>query len=210
MEIADQIILGNYAGQPVVWMVIGEKNGRFLLLSRDVLDYRPYHPVDTSREHIGEDYYETNWGDCELRQWLNGEFARTAFTAEELTHIPVVTVDHPSIYRTLHSFFSGREQVEDRIFLLSEEEVNRYLTNKTDRLALLTDYAHSQAKDKDVCPLRNYGAYWLRNTVNSGYGAHARYIYNSVFRDKLLGGLVESATVWSTDVGVRPAMWYQP
>lgn len=208
MKLADQITLGTYAGQPIVWKAIGEKDGRFLLLSRDVLDYRPFHPVDTSEGMGAKSYDETNWGDCELRQWLNGTFAQTAFTVEELAHIPVVTVAYPTIYKTLHSFFRGTGQVENQIFLLSEEEVKQYLTEENDRLALLTDYARSRAKD--VCPLRNYGAYWLRTTERMGYGAHAQYIYNSVFRDKLLGASVGAAGVWSTDIGVRPAMWYQP
>lgn len=210
MNIGDQITLGIYAGDAVVWKAIAEENGRFLLLSEKVLDYRPFHPVDISEKLSGQEYYETNWGSCELRQWLNGAFFSNTFAAEEAAHIPAVSVTHPSYYMTLYSSFPGTGQTEDRIFLLSKEEVEQYLPKQSDRAALLTEYARGQARD--VCALRNYGAWWLRTTVRNGYGAHCLYVYNSVHREKFLGAIISSmgAGVWSTDVGVRPAMWYQP
>lgn len=156
-------------------------------------------------------YYETNWGSCELRSWLNGEFAAAAFAEEELARIPVVTVSHPKYYKTLYSFFFGDATCEDRVFLLSKQEVERYLTDENDMAARLTDYALAQARESDVCALRNYGSWWLRTTVRQGYGAHCFYIYNSVHNGKPLGPMVSpmGAEVWSRDVGVRPAMWYQ-
>lgn len=214
MNIGDRITVGVWAGEPIVWKAIEQQKGRFLLLSEKVLEYRPFHPVDTSEGMGAKSYYETNWGSCELRSWLNGEFCTAAFTGEELTRIPAVIVSHPEFYKTLYSFFSGDVTCEDRIFLLSKAEVERYLTDENDMAARLTDHALAQARESDVCPLRNHGAWWLRTTVREGYGASSLYVLNSVhtirgqtFVSVRIGS--SGAKVWSRDVGVRPAMWYQ-
>ena len=208
MKIGDQITLGNYAGEPVVWQVIAEKEGRFLLLSTHVLEIRPMHPTDTSLEQKpGASYYETDWKTCELRQWLNGEFA-ASFTEEELAHIPAVSVSYVEIYKTLHSFFQGEEKVEDRFFPLSEEELKKYVPSEGDRVAVLSDHAKTQFTK--AVPYRAWGSWWLRTSVRYGYGAHCKYVNNCVRSEKLLGTVISETAVWSAEVGVRPAMWYMP
>lgn len=210
MNIGERITLGNHGAEPIVWKAIAREDSRYLLLSERVLDYRPFHPVDISQSMGYKDYYETDWGNCELRSWLNGEFADSAFSAEELAHIPTVTVEYNTVYKTLHSFYRGTEKSEDRIFLLSEEECRKYLSDEDDRVARLTEYARTQAQD--VCPQRNYGAWWLRTIIRDGYGGHSLYVYNFVRDGQLVSAILSptGAEAWSRDVGVRPAMWYQP
>lgn len=207
MNIGDQITFGNYCGEPIEWQVIAEKEGRFLLLSTHVLEIRPFHPVDESeKQNPAQGYYETDWESCELRQWLNGEFA-AAFSGEELAHIPSTAVTYTQIYKTLYSFFRGEKQTEDRIFLLSEDQLKKHLPNEADRAAILTDHAKAQL---NPCPYRAWGSWWLCESVRYGYGAHCKYVNNSVWGEKILGTVIGEASVWSTDVGVRPALWYKP
>ena len=208
MKTGETIILGNYAGEPIQWQVIAEKDGAFLLLSRKVLEIRPLHPVDESeKQNPAEGYYETDWESCELRQWLNGEFAAAAFSGEELAHIPSTSVTFTRIYKTLYSFFRGESTAEDRIFLLSEDQMKKYLPSEADRAAILTDHAKAQLK---ACPHRAWGSWWLCESVHYGYGAHCRYVNNCVWNEKFLGTTLGEAAVWSNDVGIRPALWYKP
>lgn len=207
MKINDQITLGNYAGEPIEWQVIAEAEGRVLLLSRKVLEIRPFHPVDESeKQNPAQGYYETDWKSCELRSWLNGEFAAAAFSQEELARIPSSSVTYNQIYKTLHSFFQGEKQTEDKIFLLSEVQLQKYLPNEADRAAILTDHAQAQLK---ACPHRAWGSWWLCASVRYGYGAHCKYVNNCVRDGKFLGTTIGETAVWAGDVGVRPAMWYQ-
>lgn len=208
MKINDQIILGNFAGEPIVWQVIAEADGAFLLLSRKVLEIRPFHPVDESgKQNPAQGYYETDWESCELRRWLNGKFAAAAFSEEDLSHITAATVPYNRFYMTLHSFFRGEGETEDRIFLLSEAQLKRHLPKEADRAAILTNHAQAQRK---ACPHRAWGSWWLCESVRYGYGAHCKYVNNCVRDGKFLGTTIGEAAVWAGDVGVRPAMWYKP
>lgn len=208
MRTGETVILGNYAGESIEWLAIAEKDGAFLLLSKKVLEIRPLHPVDESeKQNPAESYYETDWESCELRQWLNGEFAAAAFSEEELSRIIPTTVPYKRIYKTLYSFFRGEGETEDRIFLLSEDQLKTHLPNEADRAAILTDHAKAQLK---ACPYRAWGSWWLCESVRYGYGAHCKYVNNSVWGEKFLGTVLSEASVWATDVGVRPALWYKP
>ena len=66
---------GNYGGQPIQWIVVESdiKNNRVLLLSRDVIDSKPFHVWKE----------EVSWESCSLRRWLNRTFYQEAFSAEE-------------------------------------------------------------------------------------------------------------------------------
>ena len=208
MQTGETVILGNYAGEPIEWLAIAEKDGSFLLLSTHVLEIRPFHPVDESEgQDSAEGYYETDWESCELRQWLNGEFAAAAFSGEELARIPGTAVTYTRIYKTLYSFFRGEAQTEDKLFLLSAAQLKKYLPSEANRAAILTDHAMAQLK---ACPHRAWGSWWLCESVHFGYGAHCRYVNNCVWNEKFLGTTLGETAVWSGDVGVRPAMWYKP
>lgn len=209
MKTGDLIKLGRYAGEEIVWKVIAEENGKFLLLSEKVLEYRPFHPLPVPKELYGKDYMETNWGNCELRQWLNGEFLSCAFTEDERNHIPVSDVLYPTFYKTLHSRYPGESTCQDRIFLLTQGQARLYLS-EADQIARLTDHALAQANTIAVNPLKMYGAWWLRTTIGQGFDGSCLYVYNSVFGEKLYAMISSmGADFTARDIGVRPAVWYQ-
>jgi len=211
MQIGDTITLGSYAAEPVEWKAIAQKDGKFLLLSCRILDIRPLHPVDESEKmNHQESYYETGWRECELRNWLNGAFAESVFTPEEFAHIPPVTHSYVSVYKTLHSFFKGDEQTQDRVFLLSEEEFFRFLTDSRDRIGVPTQQLARRWTYTGPHP-ELFGQryqWWLRDSVRIGYGAHCKAVGNT--GADAAPGKDYGPSVWSKDVGVRPAVWYIP
>lgn len=74
------------------------QNGKALLLSKDILEYRQFNWIS----------YNATWVDSNIRNWLHNDFYTTAFTkAEQAAIVPV------AVQGTL--FF----QVYDRVFLLS-------------------------------------------------------------------------------------------
>lgn len=73
LKIGDFIKFGSYAGQPVIWRVIGtDRVGQPLLLSDRVLTYKAFDAAGSQhqsaeRKSFGSNFYPTST----LRQWLN-------------------------------------------------------------------------------------------------------------------------------------------
>lgn len=90
---------------------VDEERGRALLLSRYVLDWKPFDA------RVGEEepeYY--SWDDGTLRSWLNGKFVDAAFEDEDLE---LLEGDLP---------FAP----EDKVHLLSAEDIRRYFPDDYD------------------------------------------------------------------------------
>ena len=136
---------------------------KWLMLSRDILEIRQYHPED-AYEHLhdySKDFQAVDWSSCELREWLNGEFFEKAFTAEEAEQIQREKVYYSTQYKTLHSRFSSERSVEDKVFVLSYGEMTYYLPDSKDRYAGITVHAKEQLTAPRAL-LKN-GAWWVRN-----------------------------------------------
>ena len=63
--------------EPIEWIVLSKTGTRMTLLSRYMIDVRPYHKRDEA----------VNWQTSTLNAWLNDSFKKIAFTAEELNLI---------------------------------------------------------------------------------------------------------------------------
>lgn len=78
-KVGDIISLGNYeqdndtenGKEPIEWMVLAVEDNKALLVSVHVLEEIVYH----------EKFEDTSWKDCTLREWLNKEFYKEAFTS---------------------------------------------------------------------------------------------------------------------------------
>ena len=63
--------------EKIEWIVLDVQDGKSLLLSKYLLDSKPYN------DSIGE----TTWAECSLREWLNHEFMDSAFTGRDQERI---------------------------------------------------------------------------------------------------------------------------
>lgn len=116
----DIVALGTYEQngdnsntEPILWKAL-HREGRFvLLISQEVLEYRPYH----------DNAIAVSWMDSSLRDWLNKEFYDTAFNADETRMI--------------------RKQNDDHVRLLSVDQMKEYLTSEAERVATPTEFASS-------------------------------------------------------------------
>ena len=119
--------------EPIEWLVLEKDDESALLLSRNVLDSVLYH----------ERYEEVTWETCTLREWLNTEFVNTAFTEEDQARLVLTTVtaDPGRTKKT-----DQGNDTQDRVFLLSYEEVKRLLPEENMRKGFLTPYAMERGK----------------------------------------------------------------
>ena len=169
--------------ETIEWLVLDKTDEKALVISKYALDCKPYNTNDVN----------VTWESCSLRNWLNDYFINTAFSEVEKFVIPtvIVSADKNPEYNT----YSGNPS-QDKIFLLSTAEVNKYLGFRDACQCEPTKYAKVQglfASEYGVC------GWWLRNQGKYPNFAVNVYVGGSIDKQGL--------HVYRTDVGVRPAMW---
>ena len=94
------------------WVVLDVQDGKALIISQYSIAAKPFH----------QNYKKNTWETCTLRSWLNQDFLNEAFTATEQARILGTTVSAAS---------AGEKDTQDRLFLLSAEEVQQYFATGT-------------------------------------------------------------------------------
>lgn len=180
--------------EPIEWVVIASEEDRVLAITRDSLLFTKY--ADTIMT-------DTGWENSYLRSWMNNDFYNEAFTDSEKSAILTSKLNNEanSVYKTE----PGCGVTEDKIFALSEKEVNTYFKTDLERTALCSEYALNRVYDE-----YGYGAafryadsgtsyWWLRTPGVNGYSA--MFVdYNGV---PLEFGMANANYI----VAARPAMW---
>lgn len=141
------------------WIILEKEGDKVLLISEDCIADRKYN-IDSP----------VTWETCALRHWLNDIYYNSAFNENEKSMIvktKVVNKDNAD----------GGNDTDDYIFLLSIDEVNKYL---------------------DIRQASLGRSWWLRSM---GYGGdNAAYVESTGIVSKY-GKDVD------IDSGVRPALW---
>jgi len=160
------------------WRVLDVAEGKALIITEDVLEQRAYDARDTG----------VTWETSDLRKYLNGEFLQT-FTQEEQEKIIEMRIENPD--KSVHGT-QGGNSTDDKIFLLSLEEAERYFADDNDRIA---DYG----RDGTVIWAYIELGWWLRTPGNESGSAISVSPNGSIDIDG--GGVGGSAHE------VRPALW---
>lgn len=105
--------------EPIHWRILARDGDRALLVSYYALDKRALHNTK----------HPVTWADSALRQWLNNDFLSAAFTAEEQALIVLTPVD---------SLCGDTAITQDRLFLLSYDELCQYMPVDSYRIAKST------------------------------------------------------------------------
>jgi hypothetical protein len=180
----------------IEWLVLARDGNKALLLSRYGLDTKPYN----------EKYVDITWEKCTLRTWLNGTFLSKAFTAQEQKGILTTTVDN-SKSQGYSEWTSGGNNTEDRVFLLSYAEANKYLG--------VTRYDSENTKSR-VAPTAYalaQGAYTIDSNMTVDGAAAGLWWLRSPGRFQVFaadvgtGGSLGNSNVDGGSGCVRPALW---
>ena len=120
----------NNGQEMIEWRVLAVQNDKALVISKYALDAVSYHTTLSG----------VTWENSYMRKWLNDSFYNIAFTANEKNQILLSSVSNPDnpSYRT-----RGGNQTQDRLFLLSIDEANRYFSSNSARKGYPTPYAAS-------------------------------------------------------------------
>ena len=190
-EIGDTISFGSYQYDSnglssIEWIVIDEDENKLLLLSRYALDCQPYNSRKT----------DVTWESSSLRQWLNGTFYQAAFNSSEKAKIVETTVaaDHNPQYPT-----DPGNDTHDHVFLLSIDELSRYLRTDEERSCRATQFAFDQGAYEN--PSTGCCWWWLRSPGISLSDAASVNSDGSIDYD--------DGTVNASTCAVRPVIWIQ-
>ena len=178
--------------EKIEWIVLDVQDGKSLLLSKYLLDSKPYN------DRIGE----ITWAECSLREWLNHEFMDSAFTGRDQERILPTRVENEA---QEDSRASGGEDTLDQVFLLSYREAYlQYLSGQSARQCAPTDYAIAQgSRASDMCFSygRGTGPWWLRTPGRDQESVTVvRY-------DGTSDGINGTEHAAMGHIAVRPAMW---
>lgn len=173
--------------EDIEWIVLAKDIDKMLVISDKAIDCKPYH----------SSYGNTTWEECSLRRWLNDTFVNEAFTPEEQEKILTtnVTADANPDYDT-----DAGNDTEDKVFLLSIEEANRYFNNDSERRCIPTEYAKANGAFTYKIDGTTNCFWWLRS--QGGYSNKSASVVNSDGTVGKYGNAVDD----NRDC-VRPAMW---
>ena len=204
--------------EPIEWRVLDMNDeGQILILSKKVLDVKPYNTTDI----------DITWEKSTIRSWLNGypasyntvgtdftqdNFINVAFTADEQAKIVASSV--PADANPKNATFPGNATT-DKIFLLSIAEAQNYFSSDPARdparRADATRYAiqkgvgvvgsksNEYTEDGTCTDVHCHAYWWLRSPGFKTVLADVVYSDGSVF---FLGNSVDLV-----NRGVRPALW---
>ena len=173
--------------EPIDWVVLDKKDRSLLLISKQALDCSEYH-MD-----YGDDDSVT-WESSFVRAWLNDSIYNEIFNTEEQELIQTTTVsdDKNPQYK-----IPAGNATSDKIFFLSIQEAEKYLTSDSSRLCKATEYAVGRGADVNADSGDCY--WWLRTSgENHQYTAYI----NNDGSISYAGGSASDGTVC-----IRPALW---
>lgn len=200
MKIGDQLTFGDYE-----WQVLDVQEDRALIMTSVITELRNYH---SKNEDI-------TWKDCELRQYLNGEFYNR-FKAEEKARI--LQVQNMNKGNPWYNV-DGGEDTLDSIFILSMDEVVRSYFGDSSRLLDFPkknqrywfDRKDENNPKRRTTYLNSIWWWWVRTP-----GKHQRvavYIHGDGNIGIQGNGIAKRSTnvihpvASDTRGGIRPAMW---
>lgn len=113
--------------EPIEWFVLDVRDGKALLLSKDILDVHVLYTEQQSSKIV-------TWKNSELRRWLNNEFKNEAFTVLEQNSIPISYIQNTDSIAFYNNYSDGYgynyaaycEDTYDQVFALSYQEVIKY------------------------------------------------------------------------------------
>lgn len=146
-RLREYITLGSYeqdgndgnGKEPIEWLVLSQDDDKLLVVSKYCLDYLTY-PDDWTSNIV--------WETCSLRSYLNSDFYTDSFTEDEQQQI-IRSENQNKASEDYYSTVDGND-TDDNVFLLSIDEVQKYLpamtATESSKRAYGTDYLYDILK----------------------------------------------------------------
>ena len=104
------------------WLVLDVQPGKALLMTKHCVEQRQYHSI----------YTDITWANCTLRQYLGSEFLGKFEASDQCRILTTRNVNSDNPWWNTH----GGVATDDKIFLLSLDEVVAYFGGNTAKVQL--------------------------------------------------------------------------
>ncbi|WP_155991362.1 DUF6273 domain-containing protein [Oribacterium sp. FC2011] len=198
MSSRNQVQFGRYemGGQilAIDWQILEAKEEKILIISKYAIDEKPFSKLGGW----------TSWESSDLRSWLNKSFIETSFDEDEQLLIGRTKLKTRAYHNT-YDREEYTEETEDRIFLLSVDEVQKYFPSDSSRRLQPTLALKAVSKNK----LDSRGCiWWLRSQVNMNKLKIGSSFLACVTEYGGIGIAENSQGKPSNQIAcIRPAMW---
>jgi len=171
------------------WRVLDVQNDKALILSDRILTLRQYH---SNRNEV------VTWENSDIRAWLNGEFYDETFSADEKSRIFQARIENKD--NEWHET-PGGNATNDRLFLLSLEEVVRYFGDSGQLNTRSSSPINDAYNSLRTATFEGSNRWWWVRSPGSGNNRAAN-INNNGFIDVSGSNIVDN-----NNGGIRPALW---
>lgn len=205
VEVGDYIEFGSYeqdndisnGKEEIEWVVLAKQDNKILVTSKYILDYRKFNETNTI----------VSWGTSTIRTWLNEGFYNEAFNISEQGLIfETLNTNENTFIKENDKMnpISGSNETNDKVFLLSFDEVFNNFDSITSRETTATKYAISSGAQE------GFNAYWLRTGVaveqrRTGYVSIDGSILGYNNNENGYITLEGFSNIYK--MGIRPALW---
>ncbi len=165
--------------EDIEWIVLEVKDGKALLISKYVLDFKKYKEASPH-----------SWANSEVRTFLNGAFYNEVFNIEEVEKIQTPTLSPDQT----QEFSVSKVSAKDKVFLLDITETMTYFRGENERKCEMTAFAKANSPQ----PNQNSNlSEWLLRVVTEDQ------------KNPYVVGIAGDISTHSGRLinGVRPAIW---
>lgn len=180
--------------EPIRWQILSNGSGSYYLLSSKLLDVCKYYADYDNRIIDGNTVFANNYGQSDIRNWLNGEFFNSAFALND-TYVQQTIVNNKAASTNAANNEYACADTQDKVYLpCYADYINTDLgftaaaETSPARQCKTTDYARVRGAWCNTTKALSYnGSYWTRSpsaefyycawNVNSG-GVLSEYVVN--------------------------------
>lgn len=195
-NVGDYITFGKYEQDnnesngkaDIEWLVLDKKDGKLLVISKDILSTAMF----ISNSQYGNNNW-AKWDESQIRREMNVEFYNDAFNEDEKKRIAVTKV-LPG--KNPYYGIDPGGSTEDKLFLLSVDEVLKYFPSESDRKCSMSKYV-------EECKYSSFAGMWCTRTPGRSNSTAVAVNCND-------GSILYEGAYSLNYIGYRPAMWISP
>ena len=201
VKVGDTVEFGSYEQdndltndtEAIEWLVLDVQDGKAMLLSKYALDCQLYNLEDG------------DWEKSSLRTWLNGTFYDQAFSDTEKNQLLFTAADTEM---KISSTITPSNKSNDLVFILSLQEVSKYLNSNTTARCIPTRYAIAEGAF-----IGSQTHYWDNEGTDSQPSIEEDNTFwwlrsgNRINPSGILHTQIRRGNTRRAETAVRPAVW---
>lgn len=213
IKVGDYVTFGSYYGEPILWKCVDTQNG-VMLISDRIICLKPFDAAESgtwgmkggsfSKDLNEQQYGSKDWKTSNIREWLNSNSKVVAYTSQPPVAAAILGgnnayADEPGFLTNFTEaeraliFPVSHDGCKDKVFILSYDEVHKYIAEGDSRdsesIRMLTDAAKKNCAHDGSLESGNDWWYYTRSSCETDvdgrtlatFGGGAYYYFQHIF-----------------------------